>query len=396
MSLRASPAGDDPVVGPAARTAPDGVVAPDYAGGWLGAVVPALLAGDAPVGPPPWVTNARSRVLPPWVATARSRVLLLVDGLGWQLYQRFAGRLPSLAGFTGSVITSVVPSTTATALPSLTTGRTPAEHGMLGDRMRVGGTVLSVLQWTVPDGAPPDPTAVQPHAPFGGGPVAVVSGERFAGSGFTRAHLRGVAFDGYDATDGLVERVVARVRAGTPLVYAYVPDVDRTAHERGFDHDAFGAALTLADGIIAELHRRLPADVPLVVTSDHGHVTADPRQRVDMAPLAPLVGAVAGSPRLRYLHARPGAARDLLAAATELAAGRALVTDRAGLIASGWLGPRISPVVAGRLGDVIMAALDGATMVDASDGRAGDLVTMHGSVTPAEMLVPLLVARGAG
>ncbi len=60
----------------------------------------------------------------------------------------------------------------------------------------------------------------------------------------------------------------------------------------------------------------------------------------------------------------------------------------------GWLGPRTSPLVAGRLGDVILAARDDATMVDPSEGRLNSLVTVHGSLTPDEMLVPLLAARG--
>jgi hypothetical protein len=224
--------------------------------------------------------------------------------------------------------------------------------------------------------------------------VLVVSNAKFADSGFSQAHLRGSAFLGYTDARGLVEQVGAGLRAGAPLVFAYLADVDRTAHECGMDHEVFMAALATADEVVGGIRRMLPGSGALIVTADHGHVTADPAERVDLAPLAPLVAATAGSARFRYLHARPGAARELHAAAGELAGDRAWILDRDALVASGWLGPRVSPVLAGRLGDVVMVARGAATMVDAAEGRINTLVTVHGSVTADEMLVPLLSARG--
>lgn len=378
MSLGAAAAGDEPqIVADIARAA----VLPDYGGGWLGDVLPALQAGRAPVG------------APAWVAEAPQRVLLLIDGLGWHMYRRFGAHLPSLAAFEASTITSVVPSTTASALPTLTTGLPPAVHGMLGDRMRVGGRVLSVLQWTVADGTPPEPSRVQPHQPFGGGAVDVVSHAKFSGSGFSAAHLRGGRYHGFETAAELVERVGTCIDAGAPVVYAYLPDLDRTAHEHGMDHDAFGAALALADGVVAGVHRRLPSGSALLVTADHGQVTTDVAERVDLRPLRGMVSAMGGSTRLRYLHARPGASADLLSAATELVGTRAWVLDRASLVASGWMGPSMRPVVAGRLGDVILAARGAATLVDPADPRQAELITMHGSVTAEEVLVPLLAVR---
>ena len=379
MSLGAAAAGDEPeIVADIAGAA----VMPDYEGGWLGDVLPALQAGRAPLG------------APAWVAGAPQRVVLLIDGLGWDMYRRFGEWLPSLAPFEASTITSVVPSTTASALPTLTTGLPPAVHGMLGDRMRVGGRVLSVLQWTVAEGTPPEPSKVQPHRPFPGGPVEVVSHAKFAGSGFSAAHLRGGRYHGFETATELVERVGACVDAGAPIVYAYLPDLDRTAHEHGMAHDAFGQALALADDVVSSVHRRLPRGAAMLVTADHGQVTTNVAERVDLRPLDGMVSAMGGSTRLRYLHARPGASADLLAAATELAGAHAWVHDRDSLIATGWMGPTMHPVVAGRLGDVVLAARGAATIVDPADRRQAELVTMHGSVSAEEVLVPLLAVRG--
>jgi hypothetical protein len=383
MSLGASTSPHDPFTGASELGGGDEAVVADYDGAWIGAVLTDLLAGRVTAG------------LPGWVSGATPLVLLLVDGLGWRMYQRFGALMPALADFTGGAITSVIPSTTAAALPSLTTGRAPGEHGMLGDRMRVGGAVLNVLQWSVPDGPPPVPASVQPHAPFAGRPVPVVTNAKFAGSGFSEAHLRGAPFYGYADAGELVGRVGEAIRAGAPVVYAYFADADRMAHEHGLEHEAFAAALVAADAVVAGIRRHVPPRGALIVTADHGHVAVDPAQRIDLTPLAQLVGATSGSARFRYLHARPGAARELLAAARELAGPRAWVLDRAALVTSGWLGPRTSPVIAGRVGDVILAARGAVTLADPAEGRLNDLVTVHGSLTADEMLVPLLVARGA-
>ena len=382
MSLGAStPPHDSLATSPDPAGAID-VVRADYDGAWIGALLPCIFAGRTLPG------------LPTWVGAATPRVILLVDGLGWRLYQRFVALMPALSEFAGGAITTVVPSTTAAALPSLTTGRPPGEHGMLGDRMRVGGALLNVLQWSVVAGTPPTPSSVQPHPPFAGRPVPVVTGAKFAGSGFSEAHLRGAPFYGYADAGELIGRVGDALRAGAPVVYAYFGDADRTAHEHGLDHDAFAGALATADAVVHGIRRHLPAGGALIVTADHGHVTVDPDQRIDLTPLAPLLSATAGSARFRYLHARPGAARELLAAARELAGPHAWVWDRTALVASGWLGPHTGPVIAGRLGDVILAARNAATLVDPAEGRLNSLVTVHGSLTADEMLVPLLAAKG--
>ena len=54
---------------------------------------------------------------------------------------------PTIAAMAGGAITTVAPSTTATALSSITTGLTPGEHGLIGYRIVLGGEVVNVLQW---------------------------------------------------------------------------------------------------------------------------------------------------------------------------------------------------------------------------------------------------------
>ena len=55
--------------------------------------------------------------MPEIVQNARQILLLVADGLGWLQLEDRAQLAPNLVGLTGGPITSVVPSTTATALP---------------------------------------------------------------------------------------------------------------------------------------------------------------------------------------------------------------------------------------------------------------------------------------
>src|SRR3546814_15775992 len=92
----------------------------------------------------------------------------------------------------GGPITTVAPSTTATALTSITTGLPPGEHGVVGYRMAFQGDVLNVLRWSTPPGDARrtlPPGKIQPPSTSGGQRPPVLPRTGFATSGFTCTHL---------------------------------------------------------------------------------------------------------------------------------------------------------------------------------------------------------------
>ena len=92
-------------------------IIPDYTSACLSNIVPALL--EHPVIGSGW--------LPDEVLTARKVVLLLLDGLGYEKFKISEQKeiVPNLAKMNHKRIMTVAPTTTATALTSLTTGRPP-------------------------------------------------------------------------------------------------------------------------------------------------------------------------------------------------------------------------------------------------------------------------------
>jgi hypothetical protein len=355
---------------------------PSYEGACITNVVPALLQPGP--RPPEWL---------PAVAHEAERVVLLVlDGLGWnQLVERPA-HTPVLSALEGGPITTVAPSTTATALTSITTGLPPGQHGVVGYRIAVDGEVLNVLRWTTATGDARQsipPTKLQQQPAFDGQRPPVVTRAEFATSGFTGAHLDRTRFTGYRTMGTLVAEVVRLARAGEPFVYAYYEGLDKVSHEYGIGL-AYDEELRWIDRLVGALLESLPAGTVLVLTADHGQVQVGDHV-VDLP--GEVLGHVAmqsGEGRFRWLHARAGRAGDLQAAASELLGAQAWVRSRAEAIEEGWFGPLVTDRAAGRLGDVLLAAKDALAFHDPLDTGPYVLVGRHGSLTPDEVLVPLL------
>jgi Type I phosphodiesterase / nucleotide pyrophosphatase len=340
------------------------------------------------------------------VRGARSVVVLLLDGLGWNAIQQHAATLPTISSMTGRPITTVVPSTTATALTSFTTGLTPAEHGIMGYRFRAGGakatSVFNSLAWAFPDKATtiPDPARFQRHGAFtfGARPVPVVHRSEFKTTGFTLAHLAGARHVGWRLPSGIPLHVSRLVAEGHPLVYAYYDGVDKIAHEYGLLDGFFAAELAAADALVDAVLASLPGDVAVVVTADHGQVHWGVEGWRELGDLWGYCTTCAGDARFRYLHAIDGAAAELLDAARERFGDVAWVFSREQLIDEGWLGPMPADAAshAWRIGDVVLAARAPVAFVDPGFTRERQLLAGHGSLTADEMLVPCLAARGTG
>jgi hypothetical protein len=363
----------------------DQPIFPEYSGANVRAIVPTLLAPNR---------AADRGWMPAPVRDARQVVILVLDGLGWEQFVEHRDRMPNLAAFAGGPITTVAPSTTATALTSITTGLTPGEHGLIGYRLDVGGEILNVLRWATEAGdarRKHEPRRIQPFAPFMGEPVPVVTKADFERSGFTEAHLRGGRLMGWRAASSVAVTVGQLLRAGEPLIYAYYDGIDKIAHERGFG-PYYTAELSSADDIVGQIRDQLIDDSALLVTADHGQVDVGTNDRALSDDVMKLTRNLSGEGRFRWLHARPGAAEELLAAARTAHGGDAWVKSRQELVDGGWFGSVVSPPVAARLGDVALMAKSLVSFVDAADSGPYPLVCRHGSLTSAEMLVPLLAS----
>ncbi len=361
----------------------DGPVVPAFGRGCL----TDLLVAGLEAGP--------SVELPVEFTPGAPRVLLVLDGLGWEQLLERSSLAPTLSAMAGGPITSVAPSTTASALTSITTGLTPGEHGIVGYRMMIDGEVLNTLRWGTNDRhdcrSTMPPPLLQPYEPFLGQRVPFVSKAEFRSSGFSAAHLRGGELHGYRTPAVMVSQISQLLAAGAPFVYAYWDGVDKVAHEYGLGVE-YDAEVAFADRLVADVIAAVPSGTEVVVTADHGQVDCGDR----LLPIDPgvmeLVEDLSGEARFRWLHAEPGAADDLLDAALAAHGHHAWVRSIDEVLDDAWFGSSVRSEVRRRLGDVALLPFEPIGLDDPADGGIFPLVGRHGSLTSAEMLVPLVGA----
>jgi predicted AlkP superfamily pyrophosphatase or phosphodiesterase len=177
--------------------------------------------------------------------------------------------------------------------------------------------------------------------------------------------------------------------AGERFVYAYYGNVDKIAHERGFG-EFYDAELRTADRVVGDLLEVLPPGAVLLVTSDHGQVDVGERVISPTRELLALCALQSGEGRFRWLHARRGAVDELLAAAREEFGDTAWVVSRQQTLDECWFGATVPPNVQHRLGDVALVAFAPVSYDDPADTGPFVLQCRHGSLTSAEVYVPLL------
>ncbi|MEU8121197.1 nucleotide pyrophosphatase/phosphodiesterase family protein [Spirillospora sp. NPDC049024] len=325
--------------------------------------------------------------------------VLLVDGLGWEQLKAHPAEAPFLNALEGGPITAGFPATTVSSLGSLATGAPPGEHGLLGVQVAVPGTgrLLNLLRWgddTVdPETFQPVPT-VYGRAAADGVEVAYVSNPLYRKSSLSRATARGADYVGAAGLGQLVGRAELALRRGDrSYVTVYHGDLDATGHRFGVGSADWRHQLRFVDLLAQEIASVLPPGSSLHVTADHGMV--DPGERIDADTVPELgegVALLGGDARARYVYSEPGAHDDVLAAWTALLGDRAWVVSSEQAAENGWFG-RIGPGMLERVGDVIAVPhADLAITASEREPWLDRMVGMHGSLVPAEQLVPLLTA----
>lgn len=337
--------------------------------------------------------------------------VLLIDGLGAELLDTHAADAPTLAAMRGLTLQVGFPSTTAAGLAAVGTGCRSGQHGMVGYTFRVPDWgVVNALRWR-PHPSGPDlrdeliPELVQPlpttfeRAAAAGIAVSVVSGSEFAGSGLTRAVLRGGRYVGVHALGDLAAGVKS-VIDGRGFCYGYHGELDMIGHLHGPGSPAWRVQLRQVDRLVGSIVDELPPGGLLAVVADHGMISVDDRQVVDIDAAAHLLDGVqdiGGEARARHIYTEPGATDAVLATWREALGAYAWVAGRDEAIEAGWFGGPVDDRVRPRIGEVVAAARNSAVLLRRTvEPLESALVGHHGSLTTAEQRVPLLLARGAG
>ena len=343
------------------------------------------------------------------IAGAGHVVLLVIDGMG--RCQLEAGAAPALREALRGTMTSVFPSTTASAVTTFFTGLAPAEHAITGwfTWLREVGMVVAPLPFTTRTGdADLSSLGIAPADVFAGPTVFervdadchAVQPSRLVGSAYSRAHTRGAAtwgFERLDELDGVVVDIVRSARRRT-YTYAYWPLLDTLSHKHGAASRPVQRHLAEIDALFDRLRASLAGTgALLVVTADHGFADVPPESRLDVDAVPRLAERLAlplcGEPRTAFCYVRGAKYADFARCVGEALDGSADVVESASMIADGWFGlADPHPRLAERIGDYALVMRDGYAIRDWAPGdKRFRQVGVHGGVSEDEMRVPLVV-----
>ncbi|MEV6911746.1 nucleotide pyrophosphatase/phosphodiesterase family protein [Amycolatopsis sp. NPDC051071] len=337
---------------------------------------------------------------------ASSACVLLIDGLGWELLAEHAADAPVLTRLAKSPIRVGFPATTAAGLGAIGTGLASGEHGLVGYSFEVPGAgVLNALRWTSHEdggdlrGALP-PREVQPlpttfeRAAAAGITTSVVSSAKFSDTALTRATQSGARYVGVHALGDLAAGILRCLGTRPSFCWGYHSELDMLGHVYGPGSAPWRMQLRQVDRLVESIVDGLPPGALLAVVADHGMVTVEDALDIDDTPaLLGGVRAVGGEVRARHVYSEPGAEADVLAAWREVIGDRAWVLSRDEAAEAGWFGP-VADRVRPRIGDVVVAAKDRFGLKrELAEVVESSLVGQHGSLTSAEQLVPLVLAR---
>jgi hypothetical protein len=355
----------------------------------------------------------------------RRVVLFISDGLGWRLLQDLIAEdddiAQTVADLTGDgqlvPITSIAPSTTAAALPSIWTGAGPAATGMLGTQLflREINTLVSLLHFS-PVAGRHRPEVLEewgldfetflPLTTLGealatrGIPTHLLLQKDLYGSGLSRLMHRNVKHlvrhYGYNDLWIALRDLLHATRRQRCFVTIYWGAVDGISHLHG----------TTAEHVIAEIRRQLAAlrDVLhdaqhgdgrtlFVLAADHGHSPIP--NYINLADHPPIIDALRGRAggESRFAHVylrhdfRPQVVDYIRA---HLADQLAVVHPRAALDAGLFGSDGVHLETPARLGDLTVIAREGSALGDGPLRRFAS-VSRHGGLSAREMLVPLLL-----
>ena len=357
----------------------------------------------------------------------RRVIVLLVDALSLHRLQRWMtdGTASVWAGLTqtGTLapLTSITPSTTSSALTSLWTGRTPAEHGIPGYEiwLREYGVVASMI-FHAPisfynDAGSLERAGFKPeefmNLPTLGTQLVAHGIKTYAlqhrsiiNSGLSQMFFKDVDVRGFHTLADLfinLRHVVEDHPRERQYIWVYTGDLDTLSHYYGPDDERTQASFSCFSYAFEQffLKRLSPAgrrDTALVLTADHGQVTTPFNQHYELNSHPELARRLhilpTGENRMMYLYQRPGQTEAVREYFERIFPNQFSFIDPSYAVEQGLFGGGSPhPRLLERIGDLIVAARRDAYLWWAD--KKNLLVGRHGGLTEEEMVVPFLAAR---
>ena len=341
----------------------------------------------------------------------RSVILLVIDGLGFNQV-RDGNKARSLNQHLVCSLTSVFPSTTASAITTYLTGLAPQQHGLVGwhTYFKEIDNVFTPLPFVPRDPAGTAPPGVTPGSLFNHRalfeqvdvPTHSVSPAAIAYSAFNRFHCGPATIHPYQTVAELFESLtnICQDSRRRQFIYAYYPEIDFLSHLHGSMSNEVAYDLkTLDERFDQFLADTRGTNTTVLVTADHGFVDPRPDQKIELCDHPEIEQTLAkplcGEPRVAYCYVKSGKEEKFESLVTDQLAGKATLFPSEQLIREEYFGlGEAHPGLNDRLGDFTLIMESEHMLKDWLPGeKRFDFRGVHGGVSDSEMRVPLCMAE---
>lgn len=331
----------------------------------------------------------------------KSKVLvILVDGMGAEQVLARSGHAKYLAAAvnSGQTAFSAFPATTSTNIGSFATGLVAGQHGLVGHQVldRSHNIRLNLLTgWTEQT----DPLVWQPNQTISelafeaGIQTNVIAASEYQHTGYTKATMRQATFVAAESISDRFERALEILNSPeASLSYLYIPELDKYGHRNGWQSPGWGALLEDVDFEVQNLARKIPRDSAAVVIADHGMVdTSEEMHLVLDKYFDSALEWFGGDTRVSYIYLNDQAAIASTIAKFDELRNSVSTVKTSDLIERGFYG-EVSNLAENRLPEVVLFAKGSHTLFHSeySKKKSFEMISHHGSITAAEIRIPLI------
>jgi len=329
-------------------------------------------------------------------------VLLCVDGMGYHMLPK---EMRKLDGFP---ITSLAPSTTTTVWPSVFTGLTPQEHGIMGFwlYLRELGEVTTMTRFgpsaeigSFAD-AGIDPTLFFPFQTIHhkmakmGFRSTVVNRNEYIDSGLSQMIYQGAEQIGYKSAAEMFAKGSKALSKDKNFVTLYYDSIDMTSHMFGTESNKLKKDFRTLTTQFNRFMEKVPEDTLLLITADHGQINCPEKKQLNFTNHPELLSRLSllpnGEGRFVYLFSKKGRENKVMSYCKEHLSDKALVMESEELLEKGMFGHgKVFNETRNRIGDITLIVKDNYVITyPFLEGRG--TVGFHGGLNKEEMLVPLL------
>ena len=342
------------------------------------------------------------------LAESQNLILLVIDGLGYEFLQKY--RQDSfIAQHIKQSLTSVFPSTTATAITAFATALPAQQHAITGWYMyfKEIKQVMAVLPFT-PRGEGRKDFTFEEMQQVINLPTPLVNrinrqsfviNPRFiAESNYNRLISGKAQRIGYDSLEQCFSQIkqTCQQNKEKKYIYAYWPEFDACCHENGTAHEKTMALFKTLDVGFERLIESLSGEnFQLILTADHGLINASEENTILLNDYPAIRDCLAqplcGEPRAAYCYVKPELQQQFENRVKQELGVFCDLYKVEELIEQHYFGlHQPSSLLSQRLGNYVLLMKNNFIIRDfLEDEKKFTQTGVHGGLSPEELLVPL-------